>query len=594
MVLYSKESLELLRQRIDLPEVLGQHVELKRAGAAFKALCPFHEEKTPSFVVQRGDTHYHCFGCGAHGDAIAFLMSHLRMGFTEAVESLAERFQVTLERVDDPEAHKGPSKPKLKAALEHAAQLYHYLLQHSEEGHQALEYLYKRGIDLEFIRRFQVGYAPKQGDVLVRYLREQQIDDEVVQQAGLCYEQSSGRRRDFFAERIAFPIRDAMGAVIGFSARKMREETFGGKYINTPETPLFKKSRVLFGLSYSRARIAKEKQAIIVEGQIDALRLIHTGFDYTVAGQGTAFGEEHVKELLQLGVAKVFLALDGDTAGRDAAVKIGNLFQKKGVDVRVVAFPDKCDPDAVLLKEGPEALSGYFERAEGYLPFLFRYLSSKGDPRSPSGKSEIVEEIAETIRNWEHPVMIHESLRLLAELAQVPESTIGVGMLSLPDFMIKKSDRLGLQAVDPDRILEGDVLRWLVLAASQSALLFPLARANIRPEHFRSELARKLFHELMRCYEAEHKVDLLALGAFMEGEEEEKLLKEIMQRKINIPRAEIGFKETLQKLLIRHWMEQREEIRQKIQSTALSDEEALELAKQFDELKKSPPQLVIP
>jgi DNA primase len=269
--MFTKESLELLRQRIDLPEVLSGHLDLQRSGSSYKALCPFHEEKTPSFMVQRGDSHYHCFGCGAHGDAIAFLMTHVKMGFAEAVESLAERFQVTLEKSEEPQGEKGPSKAKLKQALELASNLYHYLLLYSVEGQVALRYLYQRGLDLDFIRQFQVGFAVRQGDLLMRYLRIHAIDERLQEQAGLISVAQSGRMRDFFSDRITFPIRDALGAVIGFSARKFKEETFGGKYINTPETPLFKKSRVLFGLSYCRSRIAKEAKAIIVEGQIDCL-----------------------------------------------------------------------------------------------------------------------------------------------------------------------------------------------------------------------------------------------------------------------------------------------------------------------------------
>jgi len=290
--MYTKESLELLRQRIDLVEVLTPHLQLHRAGAAFKALCPFHEEKTPSFIVQRGDSHYHCFGCGAHGDAIAFLMNNVKMSFTEAVEHLAERFGVPLEKMDASEEVKGPSKSVLKEALDRAARLYHFLLLHSEEGQKALEYLYQRGIDLDFIRTFQIGYASNSPDLLKRFLYAQNVSEEVLLETGLI---AASSKRDFFCDRITFPIRDPMGAVIGFSARKFKEETYGGKYINTSETPLFKKSQVLFALSYCRQKIAKERKAIIVEGQIDALRLIHSGFNYTVAGQGTAFGEGHVR-----------------------------------------------------------------------------------------------------------------------------------------------------------------------------------------------------------------------------------------------------------------------------------------------------------
>ncbi|MES2122016.1 MAG: DNA primase, partial [Chlamydiota bacterium] len=312
---YTKDSLELLRQRIDLAEVLSSHLQMSRAGASFKALCPFHDEKTPSFVVQRGDSHYHCFGCGAHGDAIAFLMSYVKMSFSDAVESLAERFGVALETEEATDKERGPSKAELKKALEHAAALYHYLLLHSDEGRPALNYLYARGLTLDFLQQFQVGYAPNAQDTLMRYLRAKGIEEAIIHEAGLMMITQYGKKRDFFTDRITFPIRDAMGSVIGFSSRKYKEETFGGKYINTPETLLFKKSRVLFGLSYSRTRIAKQKEAIIVEGQIDCLRLIHAGFNYVVAGQGTAFGEDHVRELIHLGVRKVFLAVDGDRAG---------------------------------------------------------------------------------------------------------------------------------------------------------------------------------------------------------------------------------------------------------------------------------------
>ncbi|MGE5196472.1 MAG: CHC2 zinc finger domain-containing protein, partial [Anaerolineae bacterium] len=162
MPIYKQESLELLRERIDLVDVLSPHLDLHRSGSSFKACCPFHEEKTPSFIIQRGDRHYHCFGCGAHGDAIAFLMAHLKMSFTQAVEHLAERFQVALQAEEEKELSKGPSKALLKQVLAKACRIYHFILLYSEEGETALEYLYQRGLDLDFIRLFQVGFAPKQ------------------------------------------------------------------------------------------------------------------------------------------------------------------------------------------------------------------------------------------------------------------------------------------------------------------------------------------------------------------------------------------------------------------------------------------------
>lgn len=591
--MYTKESLELLRQRIDLSEVLASHLNLHRSGASYKALCPFHEEKTPSFMVQKGDSHYHCFGCGAHGDAIAFLMSHVKMSFTDAVESLAERFQVTLEKSDEPLKEKGPSKAQLKQALEQACGLYHYLLLHSKEGHHALNYLYQRGLDLDFIRTFQIGFAP-QGDVLTRYLLAQDAHEEIQKEAGLISFTQSGKTRDFFSDRIMFPIRDALGAVIGFSGRKFKEETFGGKYINTPETPLFKKSRILFGLSYSRSRIAKEKQAIIVEGQIDCLRLIHAGFNYCVAGQGTAFGEEHVRELIHLGVAKVYLALDADKAGQEAAMKIGHLFQKKGVDVSVVPLADGLDPDSLLTQSGPEAFANLLQHSHEYLSFLFSHLSKGSDLTSPSAKNAIVSAIVAKIKQWEMPVMVHESLKKLAEISQVPEAALGIGQISLPDLFIKKSASIKIQEVDPHRILEGDFIRWLIFAAPQLPQIATIAKANIAPENLAVPGAVRLYREFLLALEENRICDLLALGSCLESEEDQLLLNEIMQRKINLQKAEEGFKDTIHKILLRNWMEERERIRIQLQSGTLNDEEAFLLAKQFDEIKKQLPEVKIP
>jgi len=464
-----KKSLEDLRQRIDLVEVLSEHVDIKRAGSTYKALCPFHDEKTPSFVVQRGNSHYHCFGCGAHGDAIEFLMTYLKMSFMDAVESLADKFRITLDKVAGKGEKKGPGKKALKEALGLAARFFHFLLLHTEEGHKALKYLYDRNLGLEFIRQFQLGIAPKEPGLLRKFLHKYRVSDAVMELAGLIAPSRHGGWRDFFFDRITFPVQDATGAVIGFSARKFKEETFGGKYVNTTETPLFKKSKILFGLNYCRRRIAKERRAIIVEGQVDALRLIHAGFTMSVAGQGTAFGEGHVKELLNLGVNTVYLALDGDKAGQEAAQKIGHIFQKVGVEVYVVALPWEGDPDTILTEQGPEGFAKLLGSGSDYLSFLVDSLSHEYNLRSPAGKSEFVQTIAGKIREWDNPVMVHESLRRLARLTNIPEDFIGLSQQNTPNLYLKRAAVAGMTSVDPDRVLEADLLRWLLVMGREKS-----------------------------------------------------------------------------------------------------------------------------
>ena len=593
MPIFSKDSLETLRQRIDLVDLLGSHIDLKKAGASYKALCPFHDEKSPSFMVQKGDSHYHCFGCGAHGDAITFLMTHLKMNFSDAVEHLAQRYHVVLEHVEGSGDKKGPNKAVLKEALEQASRFYQFMLLHTEEGHAALTYLIRRGLDIEFVKQFQIGLAPKAPGLLRKAMHAKFIKDETLHEVGLIAPGKESGWRDFFYDRITFPICDATGAVIGFSARKYKEDTFGGKYVNTPETPLFKKSRVLFGLHFSRRRIAKERKAIIVEGQIDALRLIQAGFNITVAGQGTAFGEGHVRELIHLGINQVFLALDSDDAGQEGISKIGNLFQKEGVEVRVVKLLPGYDPDLFLREYGTAAFLKLLEDSTDYLAFLVKHESRRLNVDSPAGKNELVLSIAERIRSWNQPLMVHESLRRLAHLLQVPENMIGVDQGHSPNVYIKKSASAGLHTIDPDRILETDFLRWLFVMGDQHAHYIEWAKLNIAPEAIKVPLCRCLYQTYIEAAEQQRPRDLLSLAAQVEDAEVQVLLGEIVQKKINKDRAEPLYIETLQKILDRNWMQWREELKMKIQSGQCSDDEAMTLAKEFERIKRSPPKVKI-
>lgn len=586
MRLFTQESLERLRSRVDLVEVLSSHVDLKRTGSAYKGLCPFHDEKTPSFVVQKGERHYHCFGCGEHGDAIKFLMTYLNLGFQESVESLAERFHVHLDRAEGKDQYTGPSKAAMKDAMDHAARFYHFMLLHTPEGHQALNYLYSRGVTLEFIRQFRVGLAPKTAGMLRKVLHEKRVSDDVMRGCGLLARSDSGKVREFFSDRITFPIYHPSGSVIGFSARKYKEETFGGKYVNTPETPLFKKSRVLFGLNHCRRRIVKERRVIIVEGQIDALRLIYEGFNFSVAAQGTAFGNEHADELAGMGVNLIYLAFDSDDAGREAAAKVGDLFQARGIEVRIVPLPGGTDPDSYLMEKGPEEFQKLMERGQGFLEFLVGHLSRGIPIDTPAGKNSLVKLISNQLRKWDDPVMVHESLRELARLLQVPEEYLGVGREYLPNTLIRKSASVGFEEVDPVKILELDFLRWLIVVGRQEFI--EIAQRNIHPENLQHEGCRRLYHTYLTSLHNNLPVDLLSL---IQTEADQELIVELMNRKVDQEKGETQFLQSVQRILDRNWMEQREEIRRRIHSGQLNDEEALDLLKKFDELKKNKPEV---
>ena len=243
MVAYSRQSLELLRTKVDLVEVLSSHIKMQKSGGYYKSCCPFHQEKSPSFMVQRGDHHYHCFGCGAHGDAISFLTEYLKFSFQEAVEHLAEKFHVHLEKTTDHTADYSVSE--LKGSLYKIHRFYQFCLLYSEEGRTALKYLFDRGITLDFIQKFAIGFAPSSQNLFLDYAKYLKISLDTLEKTGCIKILDGNKIKAYFLDRIVIPIYDPNGNPIAFSCRKIKEETFGPKYINSPETVLFKKSQVL-------------------------------------------------------------------------------------------------------------------------------------------------------------------------------------------------------------------------------------------------------------------------------------------------------------------------------------------------------------
>lgn len=583
----TSECLESLKQKVNLVELLSSYMEVKRAGAYYRALCPFHEERTPSFVIQPGSSHYHCFGCQAHGDAISFLMNYQQLNFQEAVEFLADRFQVPLEYQSKGE--QAPSKTHYLKALEKLHLFYQKTLQ-SDEGKEALHYLHERGLKTDFIESFELGLAPKSSGSFFKMIQDNELEEDTLKELGLITEAN----RMFFFDRITFPIRDAKGSIIGFSARVYHEGASGGKYINSKESLVFKKSHTLFGLNYCRQRIAKNKRVLIVEGQIDALQLIHAGLKATVAPLGTALTEFHVEKLLHLGVETAYLAFDSDQAGSQAAVKAGNLLQKKGITVYVVQLPQDSDPDSYLKKEGAEAFRQLLKKNQDYLSFLIQYSSKKTDLSNPANKARVVEKIALEIKKWDHPVMVHESLKTLARLTSVPESTLGLDEVIVPHVFRPKLSHQDSQLNCNEPFLETDLLTWLVQSHPKRNEYLKIALDYLTEEEFWDPTCLEIFKVLKELFSSKQELDALTLLTHFKEESSEKLFEKLIEKKIR-PDTDLKlFVQSIQKLLDRHWMKKREEIKVQIQSGELSDQEALRLAKAFDHIQKNRPLVQLP
>jgi DNA primase len=383
----TQEYKDRLLARVDIVDIVGLRVQLKKAGKELTACCPFHDEKTPSFTVSPDKQFYHCFGCGAHGNAIDFLIEYDRLSFPEAVEELAHRAGMELPAGDEP-FDKGPDLSPLYALLERAALLYRQQLREHPDAARAADYLQARGLSGDVVQRFGIGYAPPGWDFLLARLGASEHERERLIAAGLLVDRE-GKRYDRFRERVMFPIRDRRGRVVGFGGRVLGDGE--PKYLNSPETPVFHKGRELYGLYEVQQAVRSPPRLLVVEGYMDVIALAQFEIPYAVATLGTATTPEHVKRLLR-GAPELVFCFDGDRAGRDAAWKALQTVLPVTTGqqpIRFLFLPDGEDPDTLVRKEGRAAFERRLADATLLSDFLFQHLGEPLDLGSAEGRAAL-------------------------------------------------------------------------------------------------------------------------------------------------------------------------------------------------------------
>src|SRR5664279_3910684 len=394
--LFSSGTLEQIRAASDIVDVIGSYLPLKRAGANFVALCPFHKEKTPSFNVNPHRQIFHCFGCHKGGDVFAFVKEYENIDFPEAVRRLADRAKIPLEYEKNAgEQQSRHLKERLLQVHEQIAQRWQGALANEAAGLIARDYLARRGVSAEAVKLFRLGYAPDLWDDTVNWAKSKGHELALVEQAGLILRKQEGDGYyDRFRGRLMFPICDEQGRIIGFSGRVLSGDEKTAKYVNSPETPIFTKSKVFFGLDKSKRAVLEAGYAIVCEGQLDLIACFMAGVQNIVAPQGTAFTADHAR-IIKRYVDEVVLCFDSDEAGQNAAVRSLDHLLASGLAVRVAIVPAPHDPDSFIKANGSEAFRKLIENAEGFFDYYLNRLCAQNDPNSDKGRNTILRDMAE-------------------------------------------------------------------------------------------------------------------------------------------------------------------------------------------------------
>ena len=411
-----------IKRRIDIVEFISQYITLKKAGTSYKALCPFHQEKTPSFIVSGEKQIWHCFGCGKGGSVIDFLMEYEGLEFIEALRLLAEKAGVKLQRATKEEfKEEKQEKIKLYEINQMAAKLWHQILLKKPKAQFIRDYLEKRKIKQETIKEFQLGYAPDSFELLSNFLMSKGYTMLDINKAGLVVssEKKQGSYYDRFRDRLMFPISDIMGNIVGFSGRAMHE-TEGGKYINSPDTPIYSKSRILYGFDKAKKAIKEKNRVIIVEGQIDVISLHQAGYKNVVASSGTALTTFQL-EILSRFTKNLSFAFDQDAAGEIASKRAIDLAHQMDFDVKIIITPEGKDPDECI-RNNPKLWDEAVKNQKGAIDYFFDTTFSKYPKElDASIKREITKEILPTIKNISDKIIQSHYIQKLAMALDIPE-----------------------------------------------------------------------------------------------------------------------------------------------------------------------------
>ncbi len=471
----SQESINQVAAATDIVDLVGSYFPLKRVGSNFRALCPFHNEKSPSFYLHPARQTFHCFGCGVGGGVFRFLMDYEHLDFPEAVRRLAQRAGITLvEELNDHASTQAQERKRLLDLHAQAAHWYHQQLLRSPDAALARDYLKKRGFSKEVAIAWQLGYAPAGWHALRTWAHRQGFKNAELIAAGLLLESNSREAYDRFRHRLIFPIRNDYGDVIAFSGRLLQEESSQAKYVNSPETLLFSKGKILFGIDKSKKALIQSSEAIVMEGQLDLITAFEFGFSNVVAPQGTAFSADQAR-LLKRFVNRVILCFDSDAAGGSAVERSMPALLAQGLEVRVAVLPRGEDPHSLLQGKGRDAFERVLTQAKNFFDYTIdRAQEESSSPLSPYRLTALATQLAPYIKLLPNPVLRETTSAQVA-------LRLGISTSALEALDASSPSRVDLPSLAPERSSKKKVTAATELLC-RLALLHPEVRSWLEEE----------------------------------------------------------------------------------------------------------------
>jgi DNA primase len=489
---FSQALLDQIRAANDIVDVIGSYLPLKRAGANFLALCPFHKEKTPSFNVNPRLQIFRCFGCQKGGNVFGFVMAHENLEFPEAVRRLAERAKIPLQYDNSPgEQQARHIKDKLLQVHEQITQRWQSALANEASGQIARDYLARRAVPQEAVNLFRLGYAPEVWDDSVNWGRSKGYEAELLEKAGLILrKEGTDHYYDRFRGRLMFPICDEQGRVVGFSGRILSGDEKVAKYVNSPETPIFTKSRVFFGLDKSKRALLEADCAIICEGQLDLITCFMAGVQNIVAPQGTALTADHAR-ILKRYVSEVILCFDSDEAGQNAAVRSLDHLLASGLAARVAVVPAPHDPDSFIKASGAEAFKTLIQGASGFFDYYLERLCATNPIAADKGRLAVLREMSEAVLKTGNAVLVDKYAQKTAlRLGVSPEAVLAEFRKGKPAQPTRVDDEPATEQQGPEP--PNPTERWLLKLLFLEEELVEWAAAHLRTEWLQHPAVRQI------------------------------------------------------------------------------------------------------